>query len=113
MAGWFDLKRAKNGEFFFTLVAGNGEIVGKSEMYKAKASAKNGIESVKKNGGDRSRFKDPWEGNGGKWYFALKARNGEVILASQGYSSQSGAEDGIGAIARAADGAPTKDISDS
>ncbi len=111
MAGWFDLKRAKDGQFFFTLVAGNGEIVGKSEMYKAKASAKNGIESVKKNSAERGRFKDPWEGNGGKWYFSLKARNGEVILASQGYSSESSAEDGIGAVQRAADGAATKDIS--
>ena len=111
MAGWFDLKRAKDGQFFFTLVAGNGEIVGKSEMYKAKTSALNGIESVKKNAPDRARFKDPWEGNGGKCYFSLKARNGEVILASQGYSSQSAAEDGIGAVQRAADGAATKDIS--
>ncbi len=110
MAGWFDLKKSKNDQFFFTLVAGNGEIVGKSEMYKAKASAINGIESVKKNAPDRARFKDPFEGNGGKWYFSLKARNGEVILSSQGYSSQSAAEDGIGTMQRAADGAPTKDI---
>ncbi len=111
MAGWFDLKKAKDGQFFFTLVAGNGEIVGKSEMYKAKASASNGIESVKRNAPDRDRFKAPWEGNGGKFYFALKARNGEPILASQGYSSESGAEDGIGAVQRAANGASTKDIS--
>ncbi len=110
MAGRFDLKRAKDGSFFFTLVAGNGEIVGKSEMYKAKASAKNGIESVKKNAPNRARFKDPWEGNGGKWYFGLKARNGEVILSSQGYSSQSGAENGIAGVQRAADGADTKDL---
>ncbi len=111
MAGKFDLKKAKDGQFFFTLVAGNGEIVGKSEMYKAKASAKNGIESVKKNAPERGRFKDPFEGNSGKWYFSLKARNGEIILSSQGYASEDGAENGIGAVRRAADGAPTNDIS--
>lgn len=111
MAGKFDLKRAKDGQFFFTLVAGNSENVGKSEMYKAKASAKNGIESVKKNSPDRKRFTDPFEGKSGKWYFNLKARNGEVILSSQGYASEDGAENGIGAVQRAADGAPTNDIS--
>lgn len=111
MAGKFDLKKAKDGQFFFTLVAGNHEIVGKSEMYKAKASAKNGIESVKKNAPDRNRFKDPFEGRGAKWYFSLKARNGEVILSSQGYSSEDAAESGIGAVKRAADGAETNDIS--
>ena len=111
MAGKFDLKRAKDGQFFFTLVAGNGEIVGKSEMYKAKASAKNGIESVKKNSVETGRFVDPFEGKSGKWYFSLRARNGEIILASQGYSSEDGAKSGIGAVQRAADGAPTNDIS--
>ncbi len=111
MAGKFDLKRAKDGQFFFTLVAGNGEIVGKSEMYKAKASAKNGIESVKKNAPDRARFKDPFKGKSGKWYFSLKARNGEIILSSQGYSSEDGAEKGIGGVQRAADDAATNDIS--
>jgi uncharacterized protein len=49
MAGKFEIKKASNGEFFFNLLAGNGQIVLSSEMYKAKASAQNGIESVRKN----------------------------------------------------------------
>ena len=45
----FELYQDKGGEFRFRLKAGNGEIIGKSEGYKAKASAKKGIASVGKN----------------------------------------------------------------
>ena len=110
MAGKFVLKKANNGEFFFSLVAGNGENVGRSETYKAKASATNGIESVKKNAPDEKRYVIK-EGKDGKFYLSLKAGNGEVILTGQGYSSESGAKGGIGAIQRAADGAETVDES--
>jgi len=33
MAGKFELKNAKNGQFMFNLKAGNGEIILISEMY--------------------------------------------------------------------------------
>ena len=49
MPGKFEIKRAKDGEYYFNLLAGNHEVILTSEMYKAKASAKNGIESVRKN----------------------------------------------------------------
>ena len=49
MAGKFELKQAKNGDYHFNLLAGNGQIIMSSEMYKTKASAENDIESVKKN----------------------------------------------------------------
>lgn len=52
MAGKFELYKDKAGEFRFRLKAGNGEVVGTSEGYKAKASAENGIASVMKNAGD-------------------------------------------------------------
>ena len=47
----FELKTAKDGQFYFSLKAGNGQIIGSSEMYKTEASAKNGIASVTKNAG--------------------------------------------------------------
>ena len=39
----------KAGEFRFRLKAKNGQIIATSEGYKTKASANNGIESIKKN----------------------------------------------------------------
>lgn len=48
----YELYVDKAGEFRFRLKARNGEPIGKSEGYKAKASAENGIESVGKNAPD-------------------------------------------------------------
>ena len=45
----FEIKKAKNKEVFFELIAGNGEPIGISETYTTMAALKNGIKSVKKN----------------------------------------------------------------
>ena len=45
----YELYLDKAGEYRFRLKARNGEPIGKSEGYKAKASALNGIESIGKN----------------------------------------------------------------
>lgn len=45
----FEIYEDKGGEFRFRLKATNGEIIAVSEGYKAKASCKNGVESVVKN----------------------------------------------------------------
>lgn len=52
MAGKFVITKDKKGEYRFSLKAGNGEIIAISEGYAAKASALNGIESVRKNAAD-------------------------------------------------------------
>jgi hypothetical protein len=46
----FDRRTAKNGKPYFVLKAGNGQIIGTSEMYESEAGRDNGIESVKTNG---------------------------------------------------------------
>lgn len=48
----YEVYTDKAGEFRFRLKAKNGEIIATSEGYKAKASALNGIESIKKNAPD-------------------------------------------------------------
>jgi uncharacterized protein YegP (UPF0339 family) len=53
MAGKFELYKDKSGEFRFRLKAGNGEVIAtSSESYKTKASALNGIDSIKRNAAD-------------------------------------------------------------
>lgn len=49
MAGKLVLKKGPTGKYRFVLKAGNGEIIATSESYTSKASAKNGIESVREN----------------------------------------------------------------
>ena len=53
MAGKFELYEDKSGGFRFRLKAGNGEVIAtSSESYKTKASALNGIDSIKRNAVD-------------------------------------------------------------
>jgi uncharacterized protein YegP (UPF0339 family) len=49
MAAKFVLKQGSTGKFRFNLVASNGQVIATSETYESKASAINGIESVKRN----------------------------------------------------------------
>ena len=52
MAAKFVLKKGSTGKFSFSLVATNGQVIATSEAYESKASAVNGIESVKRNAAD-------------------------------------------------------------
>ena len=45
----YERKESSNGNPFFVLKAGNGEPIGRSEMYESTAAMENGIESVKNN----------------------------------------------------------------
>lgn len=49
MAGKYELYSDKAGKFRFRLKAGNGQVIAVSEAYETKASAHNGIASVKAN----------------------------------------------------------------
>ncbi len=99
MASKFHLKTAKDGQFHFNLVAGNGEPILSSELYKAKDSALNGIESVRKNSQREGAF-EVKEASNGKTYFVLKATNGQVVGQSQMYASKASAEGGIDSVKR-------------
>ena len=94
MAGKFELKKSKNDKYFFSLLAGNGQIILTSEMYESKASAVNGIESVKKNSPDDARY-ERLTGKNDAPYFVLKAGNHQVIGNSQMYASESSRDNGI------------------
>ena len=47
--GMYERKRASDGQYYFVLRASNGQTIGKSELYKAKASMEKGIGSVRRN----------------------------------------------------------------
>lgn len=50
----FERKTAKDGSPFFVLKAGNGQTIGKSEMYSSNSSMENGVASVKANGASKT-----------------------------------------------------------
>ncbi|RIJ26611.1 YegP family protein [Henriciella mobilis] len=109
MAGKFELYSDKAGEFRFRLKAGNGEIILSSEGYKKRASAMNGIESVKKNAANDARYENK-EGSSGKFSFNLKAANGQVIGTSQSYKSESGRDNGVESVKKNAPAAPVAEV---
>lgn len=45
----YDRKIANNGDYYFNLKAGNGEVIGSSQMYTAIFGREKGIESIKTN----------------------------------------------------------------
>lgn len=101
MAGKFECYKDKAGEFRFRLKAGNGENILSSEGYKAKSSCMNGIASVQKNCSNPDCFEKKTTASG-KFRFNLKSTNGQVIGTSQSYESESGRDNGIGSVSRAA-----------
>ena len=95
--GKFEITKRKNGEFQFNLKAGNGQVILTSEGYTAKAGCLNGVESVKKNSQDDSKFEKKVATNG-KFYFCLKATNGQIIGMSQMYTTEASRDNGIASV---------------
>ena len=105
----FEIYTDKADEFRFRLKAKNGQNILASEGYKQKASCENGIESVRKNSQDDSKF-ELKEGASGKWTFNLKATNGQIIGTSQAYETESGAKNGIASVKTNALEATVKEV---
>ncbi len=108
--GKFILKQTATG-FKFDLKAGNGETIATSEVYTTEAACLNGIESVKKNcigevedqtveeivAVKHPKF-EVYTDKAGEFRFRLKARNGEVIAVSEGYTAKAGCLNGIESV---------------
>lgn len=93
----FVIVKSSNGEFRFKLQAGNGEVILVSEGYAAKSACENGIASVKTNSQIDDRFEKKTSSNG-KFYFNLKAANGQVIGTSEMYEAASSRDNGIASV---------------
>ena len=106
--GKFVITTRKNGEFQFSLKAGNGQEILASEGYTTKAACLNGVESVKKNSQVEARF-DKLESKNGKFYFNLKATNGQIIGTSEMYESTASGDNGIAPVAKNAPDATIDD----
>lgn len=97
MPAKFELKKAKNGQFHFNLLATNGEIILSSEIYTTKTSAKKGIASVQTNSGDESRYVRKQDRRK-QHYFLLRSGNNRVIGRSESYSRPVAMEKGIKSV---------------
>lgn len=111
--GKFVVKATKTG-FVFNLKTGNGETIATSEVYTTEAACLKGVESVRKNAVD-AKLEDQtvaevaavtnpkfemYTDKAGEFRFRLKARNSEVIAASEGYKAKASCLNGIDSVRR-------------
>lgn len=106
--GKFVITKRVNGEFQFNLKAANGQAILTSEGYTTKTACDNGIESVRKNAQEDGRFERKDSSNG-KYYFNLKATNGQIIGSSEMYESAASRENGIESVKKNAPDAVVED----
>lgn len=109
--GKFIIKTTATG-FKFDLKAANGQVILTSEVYTTKAACISGIESVKKNAPEDSRYERK-ESENGKPMFNLKAINGQVIGTSELYESVAARENGIESVKKNAPDAEIEDTTES
>jgi uncharacterized protein YegP (UPF0339 family) len=95
--GRFESFSGEDQLVYFSLFAGNGQIVMQSQGYQSIAGAKKGVKSVRANGLDAHRY-EVLQARDGQWYFHLKAGNNEIIARSEMYASKQSAERGRDAI---------------
>lgn len=103
----YDVLQATNEEWYFNLIAQNHEIIGTSETYVSRYNAEQGTEVVQylvtpitlieDAVTDDSRF-ELFIGSDNRYYFHLVARNGEIVLQSEGYEGKNGALNGIDSV---------------
>ena len=108
MAGKFEIYKDKAGQFRYRLKSSNGQNILASQGYKTKTSCKNGINSVKTNSADESRFEKK-DTKAGKFLFNLKAKNSQVVGTSQSYETASSRDNGIKSVMKTAPDAKIDD----
>lgn len=124
--GKFDIRRAKDGRYFFSLYASNYAVIAYSQIYSSAAAAMTGIKSVITNAAktpiEDNTVKAPvakpfpkWEiyiDKAGEYRFRLYAQNGLCVCHSaHGYSTKGGCKGGIESIMRFASEAASIDKS--
>ena len=109
--GKFVIRNVSSG-IKFDLKATNGQVIATSEVYESKSACENGIESVRKNAPIAS-FEDQtaegfevatnpkfemYQDKAGEFRFRLKARNGQIIATSEGYTTKNACENGVESV---------------
>ena len=109
--GKFVIRNVSSG-IKFDLKATNGQGIATSEGYESKAACENGIESGRKNA-PIAAFEDQtaegfevatnpkfemYQDKAAEFRFRLKARNGQIIATSEGYTTKNACENGVESV---------------
>ncbi|UZW61542.1 YegP family protein [Lysobacter enzymogenes] len=97
MAGKFVLSKDAQGRYHFVLKATNGQVIFSSEKYSDRSGALGGIESVRLNSTNPSRFEVKSTPDG-RYFFSIRAANHQVLGVSQMYRDRGGVDAGIESV---------------
>lgn len=109
MKGYYELKKAADGRFQFTLHAGNHEVILVSQLYAEKNGADNGVASVREHGPHEARYERKLSAKG-EPYFSLKAPNGQIVGTSEMYGSEASRDNGIRSVMANSPSTVVKDL---
>lgn len=108
----FVVNKKANGEFQFDFLNKRGEVILSSGGYTRKFMCMKGIESVKTNSQDNTKFFRKTNSNDER-YFNLKAFNGKIIATSKMFKSRESRDEEILEFRKNAPKAPVEDQSNS
>lgn len=110
--GKFVIRKVDSG-VKFDLKATNGEVIASSEVYDSHAACVKGVESVQKiacagkiedltvPGKPLTNPKiEVYEDKRGAFRFRLKARNGQIVAVSEGYTTHASCLDGVASVCK-------------
>lgn len=95
--GTFVKLRGSDGQYYFNLLASNGQVILSSEPYITDTQRNNGIYSVHVHAFDSVRFEKRISPDG-KYYFIVKDPDDHVIGKSIFYASEAGRDNGIESV---------------
>ena len=108
--GKFVVSQAKTG-YKFDLLAGNGEVIATSQIYKSENTCLKGVDSVRRccvgaiedqtvEGFEKVKHPkfELYTDKAGEFRFRLKATNGQIIGVSEGYKAMASCVNGIESV---------------
>lgn len=95
--GTFIKLRGSDGQYYFNLLASNGQLILRSEAYRTDTQRNSDISSVQVHAFDSVRFEKRISPEG-KYYFIAKDENNRVIGKSILYGSEAARDNGIESV---------------
>ncbi len=104
----YEVREAIDGDTYFVLKAENNAVIGVSETYVSRSNAERAVATTRSLSRElagkrpipaalQARF-ETFTGTDGKFYFHMRAKNGQTVLASQAYTTRTNANKGVRAV---------------
>ena len=94
MNGKYTVSLVGTSDYHWALTARNAQTMLSSRIYAEKAGAETGIETCRTNSADEARY-ERIAANDSRYYFVLRAADGEIIGTSETYHSAHAREQAI------------------